>query len=172
MSIVSWKLTDSFPWASISGESPRFTSHTIKGARIWPAHGKKNPRSALAWQRTFQVRISADEEEVAGGGVVSIGNPSVSLVSRERKPKAYAQSSDRCYVLKRFCSLRRTMGCTGRTFLSRCDQRARCPLAPQPKWPFCKGFRPSPARCARRVRSIFRRDVRSRDRYDKRGSPQ
>src|ERR1700751_620592 len=110
MSIVSWKLTDSFPCASISGESPRFTSHTIRGARICPAHGKKNPRSALAWQRTFQVRISADEGEVAGGGVVSIGRPSVSLVSRERKPKAYAQSSDRCYVLKRFCSLRGTVG--------------------------------------------------------------
>src|SRR5258705_8393462 len=110
MSIVSWKLTDSLPWASISGESPRFTSHTIKGARMWPAHGKKNPRSALAWQRTFQVRISADEEEVAGGGVVSIGGSSVSLVSRERKPKAHAQPSDRCYVLKRFCSLRHTLG--------------------------------------------------------------
>src|SRR6185437_6669288 len=114
MSIVSWKLTDSFPWASISGESPRFTSHTIKGARMCPANGKKNHRSALAWQRTFQVRISADEEEVAGGGVVSIGSPRVSLVSRARKPRAHAQPSVRCYVLKRLWSLHRSLGARAR----------------------------------------------------------
>ena len=56
------------------------------------------------------MRTSAEEEDAAGGGVVSIGRPSVSLVSRERKPKTHAQSSDRCYVLKQFCSVRRTLG--------------------------------------------------------------
>ena len=63
------------------------------------------------------MRISAGEEDAAGGGVVSIGSLSVSLVSRERKPKAHAQPSDRCYVLKRFCSLRRTLRAKDARFL-------------------------------------------------------
>jgi len=66
MSIVSWKLTDSFPCASISGDSPRFTSHTIKRREDVTAHGKKNPRSALACKERsrcgYQLTKSAWEE--------------------------------------------------------------------------------------------------------------
>ena len=54
--IEIWRLSDSFPYASISGESPRFISQTISGPKMWPRK-KNNRSSALAWQRTHHVRI-------------------------------------------------------------------------------------------------------------------
>ena len=66
-----------FPWASTSGESPRFTSQTMRGPRRCPRKWKNNPSKAAAWQSTHQVRIS---EEVAGaGGGGGIGCWSINL---------------------------------------------------------------------------------------------